>query len=91
MNLVKLIEFLRDRLKTVIRVCFGVLALLILVDALFVNKEHAHTPVEHWPAFWSVFGFVACALIIILSKWYGHAGIMVREDYYDDASKEETK
>jgi hypothetical protein len=84
MKLAKLIEFLRDRLKTVIRVCFGVLALLILVDAFFVNKEHAHTSPEHFPAFWSVFGFVACVLIILLSKWFGHAGIMTREDYYDE-------
>lgn len=84
MKLVKLIEFLRNRLKTVVRICFGILALLIVVDALFVEKEHAHTGPEHWPAFWSVFGFVGCVLIIILSKWYGHAGIMTREDYYDE-------
>ncbi len=84
MKLVKLIEYLRNRLKTVVRICFGVLALLMLVDALFVSKEHAHTPVEHFPAFWSVFGFIGCVLIIILSKWYGHAGIMTREDYYDE-------
>ena len=84
MNLVKLIEFLRNRLKTVIRICFGVLALLILCDSLFVNKEHVHTAPEHWPAFWSVFGFIGCVLIIILSKWYGHSGITTREDYYDE-------
>lgn len=80
MNLVKLIEFLRNRLKTVVRVCYAVLALLIVADALL---EHAHTGPEHWPGFWSLFGFVGCVLIIILSKWYGHAGIMTREDYYE--------
>lgn len=84
MKLVKLIEFLRNRLKTVVRVCFGVLALLILIDGLLVSKEHAHTGPEHLPGFWSVFGFVACVLIIVLSKWFGHAGIMTREDYYDE-------
>lgn len=84
MKLAQLIEFLRNRLKTVVRVCCGVLALLILVDAFLVNKEHAHTGPEHLPGFWSVFGFVACALIVLLSKWYGHAGIMTREDYYDE-------
>ncbi len=83
MKLAQFIEFLRDRLKTVVRICFGVLALLILVDALLINKEDVHTKAEHWPAFWSVFGFIGCVLIIILSKWYGHAGIMTREDYYD--------
>jgi len=84
MKLAKLIEFLRNRLKTVIRVCFGALALLILIDAFFVNKEHAHTGPEHFPAFWSVFGFVGCVVIIVLSKWFGHTGIMTREDYYDE-------
>lgn len=83
MNLTKIIEFLRNRLNTVVRVCLGVLALLILADAFFVSKEHAHTAPEHWPAFWSVFGFVACAVIVLLSKAYGHAGIMTREDYYE--------
>ncbi len=84
MKLAKLIEYLRNHLKTVVRVCFAVLALLILLDAVLVNKEGAHTKWEHFPAFWSVFGFVACAVIVLVSKWYGHAGIMTREDYYDE-------
>ncbi len=83
MKLLRLIEFLRARLKTVIYVCLGVLALVAVID-LFINKEHAHTRIEHLPFFWSVFGFVACVLIVILSKAFGHAGIMTREDYYDE-------
>lgn len=81
--LLRLIEFLRARLKTVVYVCFGVLALVALID-VFVDKHHAHTKIEHIPAFWSVFGFIACVLIVILSKAFGHAGIMTREDYYND-------
>jgi hypothetical protein len=84
MKLVQLIEFLRHRLKTVVRICFGLLALLILLDAVLVDKEHAHTHLERLPAFWSIFGFLGCVLIIIASKWFGHAGIMTREDYYDE-------
>ena len=34
MNLAKLIEFLRNRLKTVIWVCFAVLALVVVLDAI---------------------------------------------------------
>jgi uncharacterized membrane protein len=85
MKLVKLIEFLRNRLKAVVWISCGVLALVAVMDAIpaIVDKEDAHTAVEHLPAFWSVFGFVGCVLIIILSKWFGHAGIMVREDYYE--------
>ena len=86
MKLLALIEFLRRHLKTVIRVCLVLLVVLVLVDAipLFVDKEHAHTKAEHIPGFWSAFGFVACVVIVYFSKWFGHAGIMQREDYYDE-------
>lgn len=86
MKLVKLIEYLRQRQKTLVRLSFGVLALLIVLDAIpaIVDKHHAHTKIEHLPGFWSIFGFIACVLIIVVSKWYGHAGIMTREDYYDE-------
>ena len=86
MNLVRIIDYLRDRLKTVVRICFGVLAVLVLVDAIpaFVDKEHAHTRLEHLPGFWAIFGFVGCVILILLSKWYGHLGIMTRENYYED-------
>lgn len=86
MKLLRLIEFLRARLPTVIRVCLGVLALLVVLDALpfIVDKHHAHTKAEHLPGFWSIFGFLACVLIVVVSKAYGKAGIMTREDYYDE-------
>jgi hypothetical protein len=84
MKLAKLIEFLRDRLKAVKLICIGVLVLLAVVDILFVGSKHAHTGIEHIPAFWSIFGFIGCAVIILVSKWYGHLGIMTREDYYED-------
>jgi peptidoglycan/LPS O-acetylase OafA/YrhL len=84
MRLVRLIEFLRNRLKAVIWACWAVLALLVLIDAFAIDKEHAHTKVEHYFGFWSVFGFIACVVIILFSKWFGHRGIMTREDYYDE-------
>jgi hypothetical protein len=89
--IVKLIDYLRDRLKTVIRLCYVVLGLLVVFDVVFVDKHSAHLAVERLPGFWAVFGFVACVLIIILSKWYGHIKwfgsnfrIMSPEDFYDD-------
>jgi hypothetical protein len=86
MKLVQLIEFLRNHLKTVVRICCVILAVLILLDAIpaIVDKEHAHTQAEHLPAFWAIFGFIGCVVLIIVSKWFGHAGIMQREDYYDE-------
>ena len=87
MKLVRLINFLRDRLKTVIRVCLALLALLVVLDAVpgVVDKSHAHTWAEaHLPGFWAVFGLVGCIILILVSKWFGHLGIMTREDYYDE-------
>ncbi len=84
MNLVALIDFLRDRLKAVIIVGCVALVLLVVGDWFLVDKEHAHTKAEHYFGFWAAFGFVACVLIIFVSKWFGHRGIMKREDYYGD-------
>jgi drug/metabolite transporter (DMT)-like permease len=88
--IVKLIDFLRDRLKAVIGICFVVLALLVAWDIIFVDKHHAHTGPEHWPFFWALFGFAACVVIILVSKWFGHFHwfggkftIMAPEDFYD--------
>jgi hypothetical protein len=86
MKLLALIEYLRKHLKTVVRLCCAGLAVLVLLDALpaLVDKEHAHTEAEHIPAFWAAFGFVGCVVLILVSKWFGHLGIMTREDYYDE-------
>ena len=86
MKLAKLIEFLRNRLKTVIWGSCAVLALVVVLDAIpaVVDKEHAHTAAEHWAGFWAVFGFAGCVVIILFSKWFGHLGIMTREDYYEE-------
>ncbi len=88
--IVKLIDYLRDRLKTVIRYCFLVLGLVVVWDILIVNKEHAHTHMEQIWGFWSFFGFGACVVIILVSKWIGHChwfggkfSIMAPEDFYD--------
>lgn len=86
MILVRLIEWLRAHRRAVVRWGYVLLALLVVADALpwVVDKTHVHTNAERLPGFWSVFGFVACTLIIFLSKAFGHAGIMKREDYYDE-------
>lgn len=81
--IVKFIDFLRDRLRLVVRLSYAGLALLVLWDALLLDKHHAHTTMEKLPGFWALFGLIACVAIILLSKWFGHLGVMNREDYYD--------
>ena len=86
MKLVRLIDFLRNRLRAVVLWCAVALAALVLIDAIpaLVDNHHAHTSIERFPGFWAVFGFVACVVIILVSKAFGKAGIMQREDYYDE-------
>lgn len=84
MRLVALIEFLRKHVRQVRIVSLCFLLLLVACDWLFVDKSHAHTGAEGYFGFWAIFGFVSCVAIIFISKWYGHLGIMTREDYYDD-------
>jgi hypothetical protein len=84
MIIVRLIDFLRSRLKTLIICCSCVLVLLTVGDWLLVDKRVAHTTAEHFFGFWSLFGFVSCVVIIFVSKWLGHMGIMKPEDYYGD-------
>lgn len=111
MNLVRFIDFLRDRLSLVIKACLGVLALLVVADIARVLLYHSHeaaaeAPAEHaeaatgfWahlyhiaetvPVFWSIFGFIACVVIVYVSKWYGHlhvgrTQIMAKEDFYNE-------
>jgi hypothetical protein len=81
--ILKMIQYLRNRLKRVIQVCCLILALLVGFDALLLDKAKAHTPAEHLPGFWAVFGFVSCVVIIFVSKWFGKLGITRQEDYYD--------
>ncbi len=79
----KLIDYLSERLKTVVSTCFGLLAAIVFLS-FYVDRGHAHTWVEqNIPFFWSVFGFAAAAVIIGFVRWFGHSGIMTSEDYYD--------
>jgi Na+/phosphate symporter len=85
MNLLRLIDFLRNRLRLVVWIGIGALFVLVLLDAVpaIVDKEHAHTAAEHVPAFWAAFGLLGCLLLVVFSKTFGHLVVSTREDYYD--------
>jgi len=78
-----LIASLQAHLKTVIVVCFVLLA-VIAGSSLTVDTHHAHTWAEqHVPFFWSFFGFAAAAVIIGVARWFGRSGIQAPIDFYD--------
>jgi len=80
MNLIDIIEKLRT--KTVKKFAYGILVLLIVADFI-IPRHEIHFFGDRIPGFWSLFGFISCALIIVVSKWLGHHWLVRDEDYYD--------
>jgi len=81
MNLLKMIEAFRT--KTMKKISYTMLILIIVVD-FFIPRHNIHFFGDGIPGFWSLFGFVACILIILISKWIGRLGIMQDENYYNE-------
>ena len=81
MQLLDIIEVLRT--KAAKRIAYGALILLIVVDFI-IPRHEVHFFGDNIRGFWSLFGFIACVLIIIISKWIGHLGLMQDESYYDE-------
>ena len=81
MKLLDIIELLRT--KAAKRITYGALIILIVVDFI-IPRHEIHFFGDKVPGFWSLFGFIACVLIIIVSKWVGHMGLMQDENYYDE-------
>jgi len=65
-----------------LKVGFYIVLGLLVVPDFFMHKHTLFSAVEAWPGFYAVFGFVACVIIILVSKLFGFA-LKVREDYYD--------
>ena len=80
MNLIYIIEKLRT--KTVKKLAYGILVLLIVADFI-IPRHEIHFFGDKVPGFWSLFGIISCVLIIVVSKWIGQNWLMRDEDYYD--------
>ena len=81
MSLLKIIEILRT--KTMKIIAYAVLIFIIVID-FFIPRHEIHFYGDEIPGFWSIFGFIACILIILISKWMGRLGIMQDENYYNE-------
>ena len=81
MKLLDIVELLRS--KAAKRIAYGALIILIIVDFI-IPRHEIHFFGDKIPGFWSLFGFITCVLIIIVSKWIGHLGLMQDENYYDE-------
>ncbi len=76
-----------DNPRNVRRVTRGLLALCVILVALdFVIHRHVVHPWEETFAFYAIYGFVACVVLVLLAKELRKV-VMRSEDYYDPAPK----
>jgi hypothetical protein len=73
----------RARLK---RLAYVLLALIAVSEVAFTRLFHvepAHFGIEDIPAWGSIYGFVSCVVIIVVSKLLGKLWLQRKENYYD--------
>ena len=68
--------------KRLLYTFYACVVVLLLID-LFYHK-HAIFAWEGYFGFYSVYGFVACVILVILAKYVLRPLVMRKEDYYDD-------
>lgn len=77
------LEFLVKKRRVLRWIILGFMALLVVLD-FAIPSYYDRFPWEGISGFGAVYGFVACVLIIVISKALGYAFLYRREDYYDD-------
>jgi membrane protein implicated in regulation of membrane protease activity len=71
-------------MKPIFKIILVLLGLLAFGSEFFLLAGESH---GHWwnhiPGFYAWWGFLGCAVIILVSKWLGKLFIQKREDFYD--------
>lgn len=64
---------------------YAALVVIMLIDIAvsLLHLGHGHFSIDSMPGFGSIYGFISCVIIIIVSKFIGHLWLMKKEDYYD--------
>lgn len=70
-----------ENVKLVLRIFYALCGLLVLID--FVYHRHILHSWENVPAFYAIYGFVACVVLVLLATQMRKV-VMRKEDYYDD-------
>lgn len=71
----------QENVERLLRVFYAICILLALAD--FVLHRHIGFDWEKIPAFYAIYGFVACVLLVLIAKQMRKI-LMRREDYYDE-------
>lgn len=80
----KLERYLEDpaQIKKLKRIFYAILGLLVAADVV-MHREHVTFLWDALPGFNAFYGLGSAVIIVVVSKFIGHAWLMKREDYYD--------
>lgn len=69
-----------ENIQKILKVFYVICALLVVVD--FAVHRHIYHSWENIPAFYAIYGFVGCVILVVLAKLMRKV-LMKEEDYYD--------
>ncbi len=70
-----------ENIKRVLYVFYTLCVILVLAD--FIIHRHIGLVWENIPAFYAIYGFVACVALVVVAKLIRKV-VMRKEDYYND-------
>ncbi|MDP2560356.1 hypothetical protein [Psychrobium sp. 1_MG-2023] len=70
----------KENVDKIIKVFYVVCALLVVAD--FIVHRHIYHDWENIPAFYAIYGFIGCVVLVLIAKLMRKA-LMREEDYYD--------
>ncbi|MDX1452310.1 MAG: hypothetical protein R3183_07110 [Oleiphilaceae bacterium] len=70
-----------ENISKILKVFYVICALLVIVD--FVVHRHIYHDWENIPAFYAIYGFVGCVILVLIAKEMRKV-LMRGEDYYDE-------
>ncbi|QFU24180.1 hypothetical protein FM038_019845 [Shewanella eurypsychrophilus] len=66
--------------KWVMNIFYACCVLVVVLD--FVINRHVYHSWENLPAFYPIYGFVGCVVLVVIASWM-RTFLMRSEDYYD--------
>ena len=70
-----------ENVSKMLKVFYVICVLLVIAD--FIVHRHIYHNWENVPAFYAIYGFVGCSILVFIAKWM-RTFLMRGEDYYDE-------
>lgn len=69
-----------ENISKILKVFYAICILLVVAD--FIVHRHIYHTWEQVPAFYAIYGFVGCVVLVLIAKAMRKV-LMKKEDYYD--------